>query len=85
MQSVIIGGGYGTGRELVEFFTNQGMGAGVLGILVATTVMSVTFALSLVVANRFNAYDYRTFFKVLLGPAWFLFEILMVLLFIVVL
>jgi uncharacterized membrane protein YkvI len=85
LQSVNIAGGYGTGRELVEFFTRHGMGNGLAGLVLATTLMSLVFALSLVLAQRFQVYDYRSFFKVLLGRAWFLFEVLAVLLFILVL
>ena len=85
LQSVNVGGGYGTGRELVEFFTRFGMVGGLLGMGVATLCMSLTFALTLALATQFNAYDYRTFFKLLLGRFWFLFEILGVTLFVVVL
>lgn len=85
LQSVNIGGGYGTGRELVEFFTRFGMGNGFAGMLLATAAMSIVFAATLAVAQRYAAYDYRTFFKLLLGKGWFLFEILGVLLFVVVL
>ena len=52
LQSVIIGGGYGTGRELIQFFTSQGMGNGLLGMMVATALMSAVFALSLKLAIR---------------------------------
>jgi uncharacterized membrane protein YkvI len=85
LQSVNIGGGYGTGRELVEFFTNHGMGGGLLGMMVATACMSATFALTLSLAVRYHVYDYRSFFKLLLGRFWFLFEMLGVTLFVVVL
>jgi uncharacterized membrane protein YkvI len=85
LQSVNIAGGYGTGRELVEFFTRHGMANGFAGMLLATALMSMVFALSLALASRFQAYDYRTFFKVLLGRGWFLFEILAVVLFVLVL
>lgn len=85
LQSVNIAGGYGTGRELVEFFTRHGLGNGLLGMAMATVLMSLVFAVSLALARRFSAYDYRSFFKVLLGRAWFLFEILAVALFILVL
>ena len=37
-QSIVIGGGYGTGRELVEFFLTQGPAGGYLGMLLATTI-----------------------------------------------
>ena len=76
-QSVIIAGGYGTGRELVEFFLNFGPLGGLLGMLLISTVMwSVFLALTFEFARIFRAYDYRSFFINLLGPAWFLFEII---------
>ncbi len=85
LQSVMIGGGYGTGRELVEFFTRHGIGNGFLGQLLATGLVSLIFAVSLALAVRHQAYDYRSFFKLLLGPAWFLFEALLIVLFVLVL
>ena len=36
-QSIIIAGGYGTGRELVEFFLQYGPLAGLLGMIVFAT------------------------------------------------
>ncbi len=76
-QSVTIAGGYGTGRELVEFFLNYGPLGGLLGMFLVTTVMwSLILALSFEFSRRFRAFDYRTFFKKLLGPFWFLFEII---------
>ena len=84
-QSVVIAGGYGTGRELVEFFLNHGPLGGLLGMLFVTTVIwSVSLAVTFEFSRRFCAYDYRTFFKKLLGPFWFIFEIVyFILLFIV--
>ncbi len=74
-QSVIIGGGYATGRELVEFFLSAGPLAGLLGMCVAAAAFSLIAALSFELARLTRAYDYRSFFRQLLGPAWFLFEI----------
>ena len=74
-QSVVIAGGYGTGRELVEFFLSQGPLGGLLAMAVATLVWSAVCMASFELARRFRVFDYRTFFKELLGPAWFLFEL----------
>lgn len=84
-QSVVIAGGYGTGRELVEYFLNYGPLGGLLGMLAITTVIwSVVLAVTFEFSRKFRSYDYRTFFKNLLGPFWFIFEILyFILLFIV--
>jgi uncharacterized membrane protein YkvI len=76
-QSVLIGGGYGTGRELVEFFLSYGPLGGLMGMLLVSTVMwSVLLAVTFEFSRKFRAYDYRTFFKNLLGPFWFVFEII---------
>jgi len=84
LQSVMIGGGYGTGREVIEYFTNYGSIGGVYGIGVAGVCVAVVFALSLEITRIFKVYDYRNFFKVLLGRGWFLYEVLGAMLFILV-
>jgi len=75
VKAVVIGGGYATGRELAEFFLSQGPWGGLYAILFATLLFSVFCALTFVLARRFATYDYRGFFKRLLGPAWPLFEL----------
>lgn len=74
-KGVVIGGGYATGRELAEFFLPHGPVGGLLAILVAMAVWSVVCALTFMLARSLRAFDYRTFFRALLGPIWFLFEI----------
>jgi uncharacterized membrane protein YkvI len=69
-QSIIIAGGYGTGRELVEFFLKYSPLGGLLGmILVAIVVMSLVSAASFEFARVFRCHDYRSFFIQLLGRA----------------
>lgn len=85
-QSVVIAGGYGTGRELVEYFVNYGSLGGILGmVLVTTTLWSLVFALSYEFARTFKVYDYRSFFKELLGPGWVLYEACYIVLLLIVL
>ncbi len=83
-KSVVIGGGYATGRELVEFFMPHGPLGGLWGMLLAMLVWSVVCALTFAFAQAMSAHDYRSFFQALLGPFWRLFEaayvVLMVLL-----
>src|SRR3546814_590220 len=43
-------------------------------MLLATAVWSLVAALTFALARALGAYDYRAFFKGLLGPAWVLFE-----------
>jgi len=75
LQSVMIGGGYATGRELVEFFLSAGPLGGLLAMAVATAMFSIISALSFELARMTLSYNYRSFFHQLLGKGWFLFEI----------
>ncbi len=75
VKAVVIGGGYATGRELAEFFLARGPWGGLYAILFATLLFSLFCSLTFVLARRLTTYDYRSFFKRLLGPAWPLFEI----------
>jgi uncharacterized membrane protein YkvI len=75
VKAVVIGGGYATGRELAEFFLSVGPWGGLYAILFATLLFSVFCSLTFVLARRLATYDYRSFFKRLLGPAWPLFEL----------
>ena len=83
-EAAVIGGGYATGRELVEFFLPAGPAGGLLGMVVTMLVWSVVLAISMELARRARAYDYRSFFKLLLGRGWFLFEVAYLLLSILV-
>jgi uncharacterized membrane protein YkvI len=74
-QSVIVGGGYATGRELVEFFMPSGPAGGLLGLLVAGCVFALVMGTAYEFARITGAHDYRTFCRRLLGRAWFLYEI----------
>ena len=75
VKAVVIGGGYATGRELAEFFLARSPWGGLFAILFATLLCSVFCSLTFVAARRFQTYDYKSFFKQLLGPAWHLFEV----------
>lgn len=75
LQSVIIGGGYATGRELVEFFLSVGPVGGLLGMLVATTAFSLITAATFELARLTKSYNYRKFFHQLLGRGWFVYEL----------
>jgi uncharacterized membrane protein YkvI len=83
-QSVVIGGGYATGRELINFFAHAGPAGGLLGMGVTTVIWSVVLAISFELVRRTQSYDYKSFFTLLLGRGWFLFEIAYFLLLILV-
>jgi uncharacterized membrane protein YkvI len=83
-ESAVIAGGYATGRELVEFFLPAGPWGGLLGMVVSMLFWSAVLMVSFELARRAQVYDYRSFFKLLLGRAWFLFEICYLLLLVVI-
>ena len=83
-QSAVIGGAYGSGKELVEFFLGHGPIGGLLGMAVTMVVFSVVLMAAYEFARKFQLFDYRSFCKSLLGPAWPLYEILFVLMMILV-
>lgn len=84
-QSVLIGGGYATGRELVEFFLSNGPLPGLFGMLAAAAAFSVLTSVSFELARESRSCNYRSFFHQLLGRGWFLYEIAYLLLGILVL
>lgn len=75
-QSLIIGGGYGTGRELVEFFLTAGPIKGLVNMAIATVIWSAVLAICFELARRGRQYEYRSFLKGLLGKGWIGYEIL---------
>ncbi len=74
-QSMCIAGGYGTGRELVEFFLSYGPWGGYLGMIPATIVISLVCMVGFDVARITRTYDYRNFMRILLGRAWVIYEV----------
>lgn len=68
-QSILIGGGYASGREVVEFGARYGaMGwIAVVAVFVGFTIMSV---LVFEFARITKSYDYKSFIRGLIGPLW---------------
>ena len=74
-QSINIAGGYGTGRELAEFFLKYGPLGGLLGLsLPAMILISIASMVAFELARISRTYDYKSFIHLLLGRAWFLYE-----------
>lgn len=74
-KAVVIGGGYATGRELAEFFLPSGPQGGLMAIVLAMVIWSVVCAVTFCLAYATSSWNYRAFFKNLLGPFWVIFEI----------
>ncbi len=79
LQSVLIGGGYATGREIVQFGAKFGALGWIAGLWIAVGFALMAF-LTFEVARRFQAFDYRSLLRHLVGPLYWLFDIVYVLL-----
>lgn len=84
-KAFVIGGGYATGRELVEFFLPAGPQGGLMGMVLAAAIWSLICAVTFVFARATHSPDYQTFFRHLLGPGWIAFEVVYLLLLVLVL
>lgn len=74
-QSVLIGGAYATGREIVQFGAQYGAD-GWWCIVAIGAGFSLIAALTFEFARRHKAYDYRQFMRALTGPLWPLFDVI---------
>jgi len=74
-QSMVIGGGYGTGAEIREYFLSRGLGGGLLGMAVTLAIWSVLCAVTFEFSHTFRTYDYKSMMTKLLGKANFLYEV----------
>lgn len=75
-QGIVVGGGYATGRELIEFFLPSGPLGGLFGLITVAVVWSAVMAVSFELCRMSGSYDYKSFFRRLLGRYWFLYEVL---------
>lgn len=74
--SVIFGGAYGSGREIVAYISSNGPVGGLTSILtIAVFYMAVLF-ICFELARLFRTHDYHGFSKILLGKFWVAYEIL---------
>ena len=77
--SVLFGGSYGTGREVMEFVSRHGPLGGIIALLAVVVTYMVMLFISFELARKFQQFEYRGFFKQLLGRGWFLYEIVILL------
>ncbi len=84
-QSVLIGGGYGTGREVVEYFGGGGVTGGLFGLALAGLGFGIILFLCFELARLGGRYDYRSLLQSIAGPFWIAFEICFLALFVLVL
>ena len=72
---MIIGGGYATGREVVEYAGRFGT-RGWLSVAIIAVCFSIVMALAFELARLAGAYDYKAWSRNLVGQFWWLVDIL---------
>ena len=77
--SVVFGGSYGTGREIMEFISRHGPVGGLIAIVAVVVTYSFLLFATFELARKFDQFEYRGFFQKLLGRFWFLYEIVILL------
>ena len=84
-QSVTIGGGYGTGAEIAQYFGASGYVGGLLSALVTLVIWSAMCAVTFEFVRVFKTYDYGSMMGQLLGKLGFVYDILYYLMMFIVL
>ena len=74
-QSMMIGGAYATGREIMQYAGRFGP-AGWLAVLIIFGGMALLSVLAFELARVGKVYDYKRWIRLLIGPLWPLFDLL---------
>jgi len=74
IQAVLVGCGYATGRERVEFFISKGPATRLAGFALTALWISAAAVVGFELARQYRAFDYRSFCRIFLGRFWLLFE-----------
>ena len=83
LQSVLIGGGYATGREIVEYGAKYGAMGWLSGF--ATFVgFALVAILSFELIRLYKVYDFKSFLKQLIGPLYHVFDVVYLLFMVII-
>ncbi len=78
LQSVLIGGGYATGREIFSYGAKFGAMGWISGLTIGIGFALFAF-LSFEICRIYKVYDYKNYIKQVIGPLWPVMDILTVL------
>ncbi len=78
LQSVLIGGGYATGREIYSYGAKFGAMGWISGLTIGIGFALFAF-LTFEIYRMYKVYDYKNFIKKVIGPLWPVMDILTVL------
>ncbi|MDB4845236.1 hypothetical protein OAH55_06785 [Hellea sp.] len=74
--SVIFGGAYGSGREIVSYISRNGPYGGLISILTICLFYTAVLYLCFEIARLFRTYEYNGFSRILLKKFWPAYELL---------
>ncbi|MEP2669868.1 MAG: hypothetical protein ABJH04_12770 [Cyclobacteriaceae bacterium] len=74
LQSVLIGGGFATGREIVEYGGQFGANGWISGLAILVG-FSLLATLTFEACRQWEVYDYKSLLKKLIGKGWIAYEI----------
>lgn len=74
LQSVLIGGGFATGREIVEYGGQYGANGWISGLAIFVG-FSLLAILTFEACRQWSVYDYKSLLKKLIGRGWVAYEI----------
>ena len=74
LQSVLIGGGFATGREIVEYGGRFGSSGWISGLAIFFG-FSILASLTFEACRQWKVYDYKSLLKKLIGRGWIAYEI----------
>lgn len=83
LQSVLIGGGYATGREIVEYGAKYGA-LGWLSGLATFAGFALVSILSFELVRLYKVYDFKSFLKELIGPFYRVFDVVYLLFMVII-
>lgn len=78
LQSVLIGGGYATGREIYSYGAKFGAMGWIAGLTIGIGFALFAF-LTFEICRIYKVYDYKNYIKQVIGPLWPVMDILTVL------
>ncbi|MCD8084704.1 MAG: hypothetical protein LUE86_14655 [Clostridiales bacterium] len=78
LQSVLIGGGYATGREIYSYGAKFGAMGWIAGITIGVGFALFAF-LTFEICRIYKVYDYKNYIKQVIGPLWPIMDVLTVL------
>ena len=75
LQSLLVGGGYGTGAEIARYFGRYGLLGGLLALTVTAAAWALLCAVTFEFVRVFRTYDYGSMMRRLLGRAGLLYDL----------